>query len=68
MNETRAAIVKVLGFDDPGLVVQLFLNEDSKRLNVVAEYDHVVSLLGTQKIRVIHFKTLVESDYKPNDW
>jgi hypothetical protein len=68
MNETRGKIVEVLGFNDPQLVVQLLINEESKKVNVVAEYDHTVALAGTQKVRVLHFKTLAESDYKPNDW
>lgn len=73
LDETRKKIVSVLGFDDPGLVVQLLINEETKRVHVVAEYDHIVELVGTHLIgpprsRVLHFKTLVESDYRPNDW
>ena len=68
LNETRAKIVDVLGFNDPQLIVELRINEETKKVNAIAEYDHTVKLVGTDKVRVIHFRTLAESDYLPNDW
>jgi hypothetical protein len=43
--------------------VQLLLNEETKQVNVVADYDRVITLPGLEKTRVVHFHNVGESDF-----
>lgn len=64
VSQARADIVNILGFDDPELTVKMLLDETAKKVNVVAEYNHIVTLHGLNKQRILHFRAVGESDYE----
>ncbi|MCS6914819.1 MAG: hypothetical protein RMK29_10370 [Myxococcales bacterium] len=68
VNETRQSIVGVLGFDDPEMTVQLLVDQETKKVNVVAQYSHTVELIGLNRRRILRMRAVGESDFKPNEW
>lgn len=68
VEDARKEIVQTLGFNDPEMTVKMMINEETKAVNVVAEYDHMINLIGVGKKRVVHYRAVGESDFKPNNW
>ncbi len=61
--DTRKRIVDLLGFDDEEMTVQLLIDEETKKVNIVADYKVVIVFPGTEKRYTKHFNNVGESDF-----
>lgn len=68
VENARREIVQILGYDDPQMTVQMLINDETKVVNVVAQYRRAIVFPGMKKDRVQEFKAVGESDFKPNEW
>lgn len=62
--EIRRKVITALDYEDPEMIVDLQLGDEAKKkVFCVVEYSRQVELKGLDKIKVVHFKAVGESDY-----